>query len=133
MCLINVKLDPAVTVKYRTAIKVLLLYFNLHLSVKLDSLSCSFTTISFLTNGLSWTLHILHIIFFITGIDIMHLKKKKDMHWHELLLLFFHSPRQHCFLTLKMTTSFEINFDNQPIIKEQKSWILILMIPDDKI
>ena len=36
MCLINVKLDPAVTVKYRTAIKVLLLYFNLHLSVHLQ-------------------------------------------------------------------------------------------------
>jgi len=45
-----------VTVKCRTAIKVLLLYFNLHLSVEVDSLSCSFTTISFLTNCLSWSL-----------------------------------------------------------------------------
>ena len=34
----------------RTAIKVLLLYFKMCLSVKLDSLSCSFASISFLTN-----------------------------------------------------------------------------------
>jgi hypothetical protein len=41
--------DPTVTVNC-TAIKVLFLYFNLCLSVILDSLSCSFTSISFLTN-----------------------------------------------------------------------------------
>ena len=49
LCVLNVKLDSAVTVRCRTAIKALLLYFNLQLSVKLDSFSCSFTTISFLT------------------------------------------------------------------------------------
>ena len=35
------------TVKCRTAIKVLFLYFKLYLSVTLDSLSCSFTSTSF--------------------------------------------------------------------------------------
>ena len=45
--LINEDLD--VTVKCRTAIKELVLYFNLCGSIKLDSLSCSFTFISFLT------------------------------------------------------------------------------------
>ena len=44
--------DPTATVKYRTVIKVLLLV-NLCLSVKLYSLSCSFTSISFLTNNMS--------------------------------------------------------------------------------
>jgi hypothetical protein len=39
-----------VTVKSRTTRKVLLLYFNLCLSVMLDSLPCSFTFISFHTN-----------------------------------------------------------------------------------
>jgi len=43
-----------VTVKCRTTIKELFLYFNLCLSVKLDSLSCSFTTITFLTNLVVW-------------------------------------------------------------------------------
>jgi len=42
--------DPTVTVKCRTAIKELLFYFNLYLSVKLDSLSCLFTSTSFFTN-----------------------------------------------------------------------------------
>ena len=37
-----------VTVKCRTAIKTLFLYFNLYLSVMLDRLSCTFTSISFL-------------------------------------------------------------------------------------
>ena len=32
------------------AIKVILLYFNVYLSVKLESFSCSFASISFLTN-----------------------------------------------------------------------------------
>jgi len=41
--------DLTVTVKWRTAIKVLLLYFNLCLGVKLDTLSYSFTSISFFT------------------------------------------------------------------------------------
>jgi hypothetical protein len=41
---------PTVTVTCRTAIKALFLYFNLCLSVMLDSLSCSFTSISFLPN-----------------------------------------------------------------------------------
>jgi len=45
--------DPNVTVKCRIAIKVLSLFFNLCLSVTLDSLSCSFTSISFLTNWLT--------------------------------------------------------------------------------
>ena len=42
--------DPTVTVKCRTAIKVLFLYFNLCLSVMLNSLSCPFTSISVLTD-----------------------------------------------------------------------------------
>jgi len=45
--------DPTVTVKCRkTALKVLILYFDmyLHVSEKLNSLSCSFTSISFLSN-----------------------------------------------------------------------------------
>ena len=41
--------DPAVTVKCRTAIKKMFLYFILCPSVKLDSLSCLFISISFLT------------------------------------------------------------------------------------
>ena len=36
--------DPSVSVKSRTAIKVLFLYFNLCLCVKLDSSSCSVLT-----------------------------------------------------------------------------------------
>jgi hypothetical protein len=36
--------------KFRAAIKALFLYLILYLSVMLDSLSCSFTSISFLTN-----------------------------------------------------------------------------------
>jgi len=52
--------DPTVTVKCRTAIKalflyfnlyLLFLYFNLYLSVKLDGLSSSFIFISFLTKS----------------------------------------------------------------------------------
>jgi len=43
--------DPTVMMKYRTAIKALFLYFNLCLSVTLDSLPCLFTTISFLSKG----------------------------------------------------------------------------------
>jgi hypothetical protein len=43
--------DLAVTVNCRTAMKVLSGYFNLCLSVKFDSLSCSFTSIAFLTKG----------------------------------------------------------------------------------
>jgi hypothetical protein len=39
-----------VTVKCRTAIKTCSLYFNVCLSVMLDSQSCSFTSISFLIN-----------------------------------------------------------------------------------
>ena len=46
--------NPTVTVKCRTAIKALFLYFNLCPSVKLGSLSCSYyTSISFLTNSFS--------------------------------------------------------------------------------
>ena len=41
----------------RTAIKALFVYFNFYLSVKFDSLSCSFTTISFLTNQIYKELH----------------------------------------------------------------------------
>ena len=36
--------------KYRTSIKGMFLYLNLRLSVMLDSLSCSFTSIAFLNN-----------------------------------------------------------------------------------
>ena len=42
--------DPTVTVKCRTAIKVLFLYINLCLSVMFDNLSYLFTFIYFLTN-----------------------------------------------------------------------------------
>jgi hypothetical protein len=42
--------NPTMTVKYRIAIKVLFLSFNLCLQVMLDNLTCSFTSISFLTN-----------------------------------------------------------------------------------
>ena len=41
--------DHNVTVKYKTALKVLWLYFNVYLSVKLDNLSYSFIFISSLT------------------------------------------------------------------------------------
>ena len=41
--------DPTVTVKCRTEIKALLLNINMCLSVQLHILSCSFTSISFLT------------------------------------------------------------------------------------
>ena len=44
--------DPTVTVKCRTAIKVMFLYINSCLSIMIDRLSCSFTSISFLTNSL---------------------------------------------------------------------------------
>ena len=45
--------DTTVTEKCRTAIKVLFLFFNFNLClhVMLESLSCSFTSISFLTIG----------------------------------------------------------------------------------
>ena len=42
--------NPTVTVTYRTAIKAPFVYFDLCLGIILDSLSCSFTSISFLTN-----------------------------------------------------------------------------------
>jgi hypothetical protein len=42
--------DPTVTVKCRGAIKALFLYLNVCLSVMLNNLSCSFTSISFLYN-----------------------------------------------------------------------------------
>jgi hypothetical protein len=48
----------SVNVKYRTAIQALFLYFILCLSIMLDRLSCSFTSISFLTN-LLWLLELL--------------------------------------------------------------------------
>ena len=41
--------DSTMTMKCRRAIKALFLYFNLCLSIMLDSLSCSFTSMSFLT------------------------------------------------------------------------------------
>ena len=44
------------SVKYRTASKALFLYFNFGLSVMLDSLSCPFTSISFLTTSCFFTL-----------------------------------------------------------------------------
>jgi hypothetical protein len=40
-----------VTVKCRTAIKAMFLYFNMPLSVNLESFSCSYTSISFLTKS----------------------------------------------------------------------------------
>jgi hypothetical protein len=42
--------DPDVTLKCRTVINALFLYFNLYQSVNLDSLSCSFTS-----KGPSWS------------------------------------------------------------------------------
>ena len=53
--------DPIVTVKCRTAIKVLFLYRNLCLSVNFDSISCSFTSISFLTYLLQINLYVYEI------------------------------------------------------------------------
>jgi hypothetical protein len=38
--------DPIVTVKCKTAINALFLYLNLYLNVMLNSLSCSFTSVS---------------------------------------------------------------------------------------
>jgi hypothetical protein len=52
--------DLTVTVKCRTAITPLFLYFNLCLNVILDSLSCSFTSISFLTT----------FIVFVWGVEV---------------------------------------------------------------
>ena len=49
--------DPTLTVKCGTAIIVMFIYFNLCLSVMLDSLSCSFTSISFLTTNCFFTLN----------------------------------------------------------------------------
>ena len=46
--------DPIMTVKCRRTIKALFIYINLYLSVMWDSLSCSFTPISFLTKCVSW-------------------------------------------------------------------------------
>ena len=46
--------DPIVTVKCRTAIKVLFLYIKMCLRVMLNSCSFSFTSISFLTNVIRW-------------------------------------------------------------------------------
>ena len=53
--------DSTVTVKHRTAVTALLIYFNLCLCVNLDilySCSCSFTSISFLTNLLTQTVEV---------------------------------------------------------------------------
>ena len=44
----SLNIDLTVTVKCRIAIKALFLYFNLCLSVMLESLSCTLTSISFL-------------------------------------------------------------------------------------
>jgi hypothetical protein len=56
---------PTVTVKCRMAIKVLFRYFNLCLSVMLDSLLCSFTSISFPTKGdNSWFIWIITFIWY---------------------------------------------------------------------
>jgi hypothetical protein len=55
--------DPTVTVKCRTTIKVLFLYLLLYLSVKFISLSCRFTSISYLTNSISsHTLYFINVI-----------------------------------------------------------------------
>ena len=58
--------DPTVTVKCRTTIKVLFIYFNWCLSVMLDSVSCSFTSILYLTNtwyqGLDRTSFMYHLL-----------------------------------------------------------------------
>jgi hypothetical protein len=55
--------DPTVIVKYKTAIQSMFLYFNLCLSVKLDRLSCSFTSTSFLIASYSFTLiYIIHVV-----------------------------------------------------------------------
>jgi len=48
VCVTLIVEDPTVTVKCRTARKALCLYFNVCLSVMLDSLSCSFTPMSFI-------------------------------------------------------------------------------------
>ena len=45
--------DPTVIMKCRTAIKALFFHFNVCLSVKLDGLSCSFTSISFHSKQIS--------------------------------------------------------------------------------
>jgi hypothetical protein len=49
VCVMFIIKVGTVTLKCRTVIKALFLYFNLCLSIMLDSLSCSFTSISFLT------------------------------------------------------------------------------------
>jgi hypothetical protein len=45
--------DPTLTLKCITTIKALFLYFNLCLSVKCNSLLCSFSPMPFLTNLLT--------------------------------------------------------------------------------
>jgi hypothetical protein len=52
--------DPSVTVKCRTAIKVLYRYFNVCLRVILDNLSCLFTSISFIEG--SSTMRVTHTL-----------------------------------------------------------------------
>jgi len=54
--------DPTMTVECRTAIKEIFLYFNVCPSVKLESFSYSFTSISFVT--------IYTVFTFIKNIDI---------------------------------------------------------------
>ena len=52
--------DPTLAVKCRTPIKAIFIYFNLFWIIMLDSFSCPFTSISFLS---TFMLHLLHFHF----------------------------------------------------------------------
>jgi hypothetical protein len=63
--------DHTVTVKCRTAIKVLLLYFNLCLKCNMDNLSCSFSSTPF--HEISYTCILVHY-------EYLHIKRMVLFH-----------------------------------------------------
>jgi len=81
-------------VKFRTAIKALFLYINLCQSVKLDSLSCSFTSISLLTKC-------------ITGLRNIFILNTTKIQPIILLVLCYIFTWQHL-ITLKLSLSFSV-------------------------
>ena len=95
--------DPTVTIKCRTAIKILFLYFNLCLSVKFDSLSCSFTSILFLTNlyvssNKHYCLHVLGLHFRGTSLHPMEGQQLSKYWWLSNSMV---SPLQTCYIYLQ--------------------------------
>ena len=97
--------DLAVTVNCRTAMKALSGYFNLCLSVKFDSLSCSFTSIAFLTKGNQYIIRqhklVNNLIF--TPIIIIHCKHNVGiLSWQDIMFCC------DC-MVVRLTTTYAIN------------------------